>query len=284
MKLYIPFIIILLIFVSCKTTDDILLENIDSSAIKIALIDTGISLDIIESENVLTGYNYITNSTDTNDTIGHGTSVAGILLGANIIDNEPLIDNIDIVPLVIQSQVNGEIVTAHEEVIAQSIYDAIDKYGCRVINMSLGTEENSALLLDAVNYALLKDVIIISSVGNSGNIYPEAVYYPAAYNGVIGVGSVNLNNEVSSFSQVNETVTLMGYGEGYYLALHNGSKQYASGTSFATAYVSAAAAKHLEISPELNFDELLNLMKENALDIEEEGYDIKSGYGICRQP
>jgi subtilisin family serine protease len=36
-----------------------------------------------------------------------------------------------------------------------------------------------------------KNVVVISSVGNSNRETPEALYYPAAYPTVIGVGSVN---------------------------------------------------------------------------------------------
>ncbi len=258
--------------------------SLKDGEIKIALIDTGVDTNVVTSDDITQGYNYILNSADTTDTIGHGTSVAGILLGSEVTDNQPLIDDISVVPLVVQAEIDGEIVTANQEILAKSIYDAIDIYACDVINMSLGIEQHSNELEDAVKYAYDKGSVIVSSVGNSGILFPDALYYPAAFDEVIGVGSVNLNNEVSSFSQINETVTLMGYGEGYYIALPDGAKTLAHGTSFAVPFVTSAAASNLKNNPDLSPEEILEILIETATDIEDDGYDIKSGYGICTQP
>lgn len=53
-------------------------------------------------------------------------------------------------------------------------------------------------------------MIVVASVGNQGC---ETLYYPAAYEGVIGVGSINNNSEVSTFSQYNTSVDVVAPGE-----------------------------------------------------------------------
>ncbi|MBR5011091.1 MAG: S8 family serine peptidase, partial [Clostridia bacterium] len=60
--------------------------------------------------------------------------------------------------------------------------------GADVINISLGMTSNSATLVEAVNYASSKGVIIVAAVGNSGS---TSMYYPANCENVIGVGSVS---------------------------------------------------------------------------------------------
>ena len=46
----------------------------------IAIIDTGISTNAIPSENILEGKNYLDPSLSTEDTYGHGTAVASVIL------------------------------------------------------------------------------------------------------------------------------------------------------------------------------------------------------------
>lgn len=47
----------------------------------IALLDTGVSTKAISGGQLLSGYNYVTDSTDTEDLINHGTAVASVILG-----------------------------------------------------------------------------------------------------------------------------------------------------------------------------------------------------------
>ncbi len=274
-----------LVFVACSAPKSEMVEiPLAEGEIRIALIDTGIATDVIGEQNIMQGYNYVSDSQDTQDRVGHGTSVAGILLGSSVTDNQPLIQGITVVPLVIQDEIDGEVITASQDVLAKSIYDAVDVYNCKVINMSLGAEEQDTVLEDAVKYAYDNNVVVVSSVGNTQLIYPDATYYPASYEWVIGVGSVDMQNNVSDFSQVNESVMLMGYGEGYYMAMPGGGGRFAAGTSFATAYVTAAAAKVFFQNEDFTSQEVVDALINNALDIEEVGYDKKSGFGICRQP
>ena len=49
----------------------------------------------------------------------------------------------------------------------------------------------SSALREAVAYALAKGAILVSAVGNQNAAAPECVYYPAAYDGVIGVGAAD---------------------------------------------------------------------------------------------
>lgn len=56
--------------------------GIDNQTIRIAIIDTGISSHAISSKNLVEGKNYILSNRSTEDEIGHGTAVAGIIVGS----------------------------------------------------------------------------------------------------------------------------------------------------------------------------------------------------------
>jgi hypothetical protein len=70
--------------------------------------------------------------------------------------------------------------------VAAAIVRATDE-GAQVINMSLGGANPSSILNDAIDYAIDHEVMVVAAAGNTGG----AVLYPAAYEPVIAVGSVD---------------------------------------------------------------------------------------------
>src|SRR5437879_9053997 len=80
--------------------------------------------------------------------------------------------------------------------ILRAIYYAVD-HGAKVINMSFSTEQRSAELKRAINYAVSRGVICVSSAGNNG---ARLRVYPAAFGNVLGVGSTSNLDARSTFS------------------------------------------------------------------------------------
>ena len=241
--------------------------------IKIAVIDTGISA--ISSDRIAKGKNYVIQGGTTADTIGHGTAIAKLIL-----EVAPLST---IIPLVYcaKSNDNKIIKTDHEE-LAKIIKDAVDVFGCRVINISSGTTENSESIYKAICYAEEKGAVVVSSVGNRNNENAQDIYYPAEYDTVIGVGAVCKDGSVASFSQRNDSISLCAPGDELAVLKPNGKYTPAFGTSYATAYVSAAAALVLSENPLLTPYEIRKILYDTALDIEDKGYDTLSGYGLVQ--
>jgi hypothetical protein len=64
--------------------------------------------------------------------------------------------------------------------------------GAQVINMSLGSDEDSPSLRAAVSYAISKDVVVVAASGNDGTTGVNT--YPAALPDVIGVGAISNNS------------------------------------------------------------------------------------------
>lgn len=218
----------------------------------ITLLDTGVSADAIRSDNLLAGYNYVTDSTDTEDLINHGTAVASVILGCESAGVEGAALSACVVPLVVVTKQEGKITGVSPEILAKAIRDSVDIYSADIINVSLGVRMDAPALKAAVEYAEEKGVLIVSAVGNDG---PGAEpWYPAAYDTVLAVGSSDGAGNPSAFSQ--DGADILAPGENIELASRNGRAYRARGTSYAAGFVSAEAANLLMEEPGLTAEEL----------------------------
>ena len=70
--------------------------------------------------------------------------------------------------------------------------------GANVVSMSYGSEGSSNAMQELIN--AYPEVVFLAAAGNDNN---SNVNYPAGYDNVIGVGSVDFNDNRSSFSNYN---------------------------------------------------------------------------------
>ena len=227
----------------------------EAEEIRVAVIDSGISVEAVSAERIAAGYNYIRPQDDTGDKLGHGTAVAAIIVGSEKARVTGICPTAALVPLVYCSA-NGEgrEVSGGTAMTAQAVYDAVDVYGCRIINISSGTPTESKTLRDAVDYAAERGALVVASAGNAGRTDPEAVYYPGGYESVLCVGACNTDGSLADFSQRGDTVDLLARGADLRLASIRGTRIRGEGTSFATAVVSGTALWTLH--PEWTADEV----------------------------
>ena len=235
---------------------------LENPGVVIALLDTGISTAAIDPSRILPGYNYVLSSEDTEDRINHGTAAASVIVGCESAEIVGLAPAAFLVPLVVTDKVDGKAKGVTPETLAQAIRDAVDKFGADIINVSLGIKKDTEELHSAVAYAEKKGVLVVSAVGNDG--VGGDPYYPAAYDSVLGVGSHDKNDAVSDFTQQNGTVDLLAPGENIWLASRNGKTYGAKGTSYATAYVSAAASLLWQAQPKLTAVEVAQTLLGSA--------------------
>lgn len=252
----------------------------DGEAVRIAVIDTGISTSAIAEKNLDTGYNYILENTSTEDTTGHGTAIAAIIAGSDAAGITGLCPDAVLVPLVYYDKsVDGKAVKGDLPMLAQIIRDAVDVYDCRIINISSGARVDTPALRDAVAWAEQRGALVVSCAGNDGD---STVYYPGVFSTVLCVGSVNkAENSPAQFSNSHSGVDLLAPGMSLKTANHNGKTMIVSGTSFSTAWVTAAAAALLTTDPTLTPYQIRQLLCNTARDICSEGYDTYSGWGIA---
>ncbi|GAE90281.1 hypothetical protein JCM21531_3876 [Acetivibrio straminisolvens JCM 21531] len=251
----------------------------ESEPVRIAVIDTGISSVAIDENNLDEGHNYIFSGASTQDTIGHGTAVATIIVGSEEAGVTGLCPEAVLVPLVYYSK-NGSdsAVKGDLSLLAQIIRDAVDVYGCRIINISSGARVDTPALRDAVAWAEQRGVLVVSCAGNDGD---NTAYYPGAFSTVLCAGTVNPTDDgPAHFSNRHSGVDLLAPGIKLKTSNPKGEAVTVNGTSYSTAWVSAAAASLLTVDPTLTPYRIRQLLCNTARDIGAVGYDEESGWGI----
>ena len=249
-------------------------QNYTGRGLRIGILDSGINPHADLTGNLLPGHNYLEDA-DTDDTIdayGHGTLVAGLISGAGENGAIGVATGAEIVPLKVT---DGKAVMV--STVCRAIYGGINDYNCDILNLSLGITSEFESLKEAVDYAEEQGVLIVSAVGNNGT---RSLYYPAAYDSVVGVGAVDRDGSVYYHSNRNDSVFLTAPGVNVKTTGHMGGYVTASGTSFAVPYVTAAAAVMRSCDPSLTPRQIMQILSETATDHGAEGYDDYYGYGI----
>lgn len=271
-------------------------NNLTGEGVKVAVIDTGISAvheEFIEA-NIETGVNICAvldgnelSYYDTEDVLGHGTQVSGVIASKrnNEVGIAGIADECTLVPLKIQDDTSVYNLKV-SSVLAALRYANLQE--CDVINLSLGFDNPSNELieiLDEILKELERDgVITIAAVGNSGNA-DNSIQYPAICDSVIGVGAVDKTEDSfakASYSTANESVFITAPGTNIITTGINSAHQYLSksGTSFSAPIVTSVAAMVKEYDKSIGTEEFKKILKETAVDIDMEGYDINTGYGV----
>ena len=211
---------------------------------------------------------------DLNDTIGHGTEVSGII-AANTNNNQGIAGvswNTKIVSL----KITDDFGQARVSSLVSALEQAYQK-GVKIVHISLSTNQFSQTLKDAIKEAHDRGILIISTTGNSGI---EELRYPAAFNGVIGVGAVDETKQLEFYSTTGEHVSLVAPGASIYTTSLNSTYTKVTGTSFAAPQVSGAAALIWSIAPNLTNDEIRNILISSADDLGDPSKDKQYGYGL----
>ena len=255
-------------------------SGLTGKGVVVAIVDSGLSgstMDI-DSSRILPGKNCV-GGTGVNDTIGHGTFIAGII-GAtkdNHVGVAGIAPGVTIVP--IKSYATSETDFAAQ---AAGIYAAVDEYHCDILNISAGDPQIVPEVQAAIQHALDEGVIVIAAAGNSGD---KELLYPASYDGVISVSSVDKDLVLSATSNRNDHVFVAAPGVGVYsLGRLPGTVTLSSGTSFAAPVVAGVAALLKEAWPQMTPDDFREILKNSCKDLSTKGYDIYYGWGLIQAP
>lgn len=241
--------------------------NTGNRDVVVAVLDTGIERrhEDFSGTNILPGYDTITKKTLVNtDNSGHGTKICGIIAATG--NNGKGIAGIGYGVTVMPVRVAGTSDTIYSSNLIMGLYFAADA-GAKIINMSFGGYSSSDAEIDAIDYAITKDCVLVASSGNYGG---ADKLYPACYGGVIGVGSVDRNGKVSGFSQHNDCVDVTAPGEDIVVLKYlDGESDYIydKGTSLSAAYVSGVAAlavSNLNKSVKFGSEEFLSLIRDTG--------------------
>jgi len=160
--------------------------------------------------------------------------------------------------------------------LAEAILQAVDQ-GARVINMSLGSSGDSAVVREAVAYALSKNVALVAAAGNDS---VNRVNYPAAYDGVVAVASVDASRQQLYFSNRGPQVAVAAPGYEVVAAWPGQKFVEVSGTSGSAALVSGVIAALLSKEPGLTGTQAARLLVSYADDVGLPGRDDETGAGL----
>lgn len=215
---------------------DTSVESASGSAIKVAVIDSGI--DWSEDIDVYERKDFISDDNDEmfvlfEDLYGHGTSVAGIIAAK---DNEIGITGINPNVQLYSARVLDDQCKSPISRVVESIYWAIEQ-DVDIINISFGTRTDSEALHKAIQDAYNSNILVIAAAGNHG-----IVEYPAAYDEVMAVGSVDTNGEVSDTSATGELLEVVAPGEQIKSSGAFDGEVIVSGTSMAVPHVTGVAS------------------------------------------
>ncbi|MFY7669792.1 S8 family serine peptidase [Tenacibaculum sp. MEBiC06402] len=196
----------------------------------------------------------------------HGTKIAGSIISIN--------ENVEIMPVCI-SPFGDE----RDKDIAVGIKYAVDN-GAKIINMSFGKEFslNNQWVLGAMKYAEQKNVLIVSSAGNSGyDLNKVNSYYPndnidngeEVVDNFILVGGIsrklddNLLYYDSNYGNID--VDFFAPAEDIYTTFPNSKKGFDSGTSLASALTCGVASLIYQKYPNLKPSEVKSILMSSGI-------------------
>ncbi|WP_018352247.1 type VII secretion-associated serine protease mycosin [Longispora albida] len=222
------------------------------SGILVAVVDSGVDGAVPQlAGRVEPGKDFAgTGGDGAQDCTGHGTGVAGLIAARAVtgVGFRGLAPGVRILPLRVTDP--GR---ASATGLVEAIRYAADS-GAKVINLSL-VDADSPALRAAIQYAQDRDAVVVAAAGNNETT-GKKVPYPAAYDGVIGVGAIDAAGLRYAESQTGSYVDLVAPGAGVLTLARQSGHTTVSGTSFATAFVSASAALIRQYRPGLRASEV----------------------------
>jgi len=255
----------------------------------VAVVDTGVSLHVDLTGHVLAGRDFVVPGTTPVDQNGHGTHVAGIIsaVANNGIGIAGLAPNTRILPVRVLDKTG----VGDSANVAKGIVWAVD-HGAKVINLSLSSTSADSAGRAAVAYAISKNVVVVAAAGNDSCpfLFGAPRSYPAAYDGVLGVGAITSAGAVASYSSCGSWVDVAAPGSSILSTVPKSpyptlgcpaSYCTLSGTSMAAPHVAAAAALEIaKLGSGASQATVRSLIQSTADDIGPQGYDTGSGSGV----
>ena len=179
-----------------------------SPNVTVAIVDVGIYADHPDLQGrILPGFNFVDNTTNTNDDSAtqHGT-VVSLLAAAKGNDGYGQAGtawNVKILPVkAINNKGDG-----NAKWVASGIHWATD-HGATIINLSVGGPDYSQTVAQEIGYARSKNVTVIAAAGNE----PNERDYPADDQNVITVGASDTNDNYADFTSVVNKVDVAAPG------------------------------------------------------------------------
>lgn len=247
--------------------------------VAIAVIDTGVDATHPDLRAVTVESRDLLGETARDDAAAHATAIAGIIAADGV--TRGIARGARILSLrafaAFAPRAAGRPQRSTSMVVLKAI-DAAIADGANVLNLSFAGPSD-ALLERMLGAAEQRDVVAVAAAGNGGADAKPA--YPAAYPGVIAVTATDALDRLYHEANRGPYVTVAAPGVEVLAASADHGHELVSGTSFATAHVSALAALLLEQAPSLTPSDIRKAIVETAVDLGEPGRDEAFGAGLA---
>ncbi len=212
------------------------------AGVTVYVVDSGVSFSHTDfGGRVSTGYDFVDDDKDASDCNGHGTHVAGTVLGSTY--------GVAKQARAVSLRVFGCTGAGRfSDTIAAFEYAVADHRGPAVINYS-GGGSAFALMDDAVARATAAGVTVVVAAGNDSK--DACTTSPARAPSAITVGASDSADARASFSNYGSCVDLFAPGVGVLSSTMTSdtSSGFMSGTSMATPHAAGVAARYLQAHP-----------------------------------
>lgn len=265
------------------------------AGVVIAVIDSGVDPDhpalagkIADAVSVIPesaygdgGY-FWTEYQGVQDNEGHGSHIAGILVGQTDEMTIGIAPEAQILSIKALEKYGLSAAGTTEWMIRAILYAISQKVD--IINLSIGGGKNYVSAAQtALKQASEAGILVVCATGNSYTGPTEGIDYPAAYENTLAVTSVTIDGKdiaLSDFSRYGTGTDLSSPGVAIYSCNASGQYQTLSGTSMSCAIVSGVAALLLSEKPDLTPAEASRILKQSATDAGSDGYDTVFGWGV----
>lgn len=242
------------------------------SSVTIAILDSGVNGTHPDlSAQMVPGWNFYDNNSNTSDVFGHGTLVAGAASAAtnNGTGVAGVAGQSKIMPIRI-TDTNGY---GYASTIAQGLVWASDN-GARVANVSFGGAVGISSVQNAAQYMKDKGGLVVASAGNTGT---ELTTTPTTT--MIPVSATDANDTIASWSSYGNFVAMSAPGVSIWTTRREGDYTTASGTSLSSPLTAGVVALMMSANATLSSLDVENLLFSSATDLGASGRDPYYGYG-----
>lgn len=252
--------------------------SLTGKGVRVAIIDTGVDASHPALQGRIAEQYDATAKGFTPDI--HGTLLAGIVASQPEVPNaiSGIASGVEIlaikacqpeIPAAIQAQ-------CQSLALAKGIDFAIRKKA-QLINLSIGGA-GEILLKRLIEEAVHRGIAVVASAGNGG---PDArPSFPAALPNVIAVTAVDANEHLYAQATQGDFISLAAPGVEIVSTSPGNKLLVSSGTSFAAAFVTGAAALALEQEPQLSPGALQSLLERTAKHLGAAGKGPQFGSGL----
>ena len=278
------------------------------SGVVVAVLDTGVgdarrstrAAADLASAHLVRGWDFVDDDADPADENGHGTAIASTIAADT--NNGFGLTGLAYGARIMPVRVIDRFGIGDRDAIARGIRFAAD-HGASVINLSFAfgaavTETQLAPVVDALEYAAERGVLIVGAAGNDG---AASIGFPARSKHVLAVGATTEFGCIAAYSNHGPALDLVAPGGGTDAALEDehcrpgrrgrdvpqltsaGVLGGSFGSSFAVPHVSATAALIFAsgvLGPNPTPARIEARLERTARDLGAPGYDERYGWGL----